>query len=64
MISRMGGRKFVSAVSLALLIGLNSSLGLGMESETLSQMSMIIGAWILGESVIDAASVKGKEKKK
>ena len=44
MLSKLGGRKFVSAVSMALLIGLNSALGLGLESETLHQMSLIVGA--------------------
>ena len=63
MLSKLGGRKFVSAVSMALLIGLNSALGLGLESETLHQMSLIVGAWILGESVIGAASANNGGKK-
>ena len=63
MLSKFGGRKFISAVALALFIGLNNALNLGMESESLNQMSMIVGAWILGESVIDAASANGRSKK-
>ena len=56
LLSKMGGRKFLTAVSMALLIALNESLNLGLEGETLQQMSLILGSWILGESVIDASS--------
>ena len=54
-LKKFGGRKFTSAVALALLIGVNDALHLGLESATLDQMSVIVGAWILGESAIDAA---------
>ena len=55
-LKKLGGRKFTSAVALALLIGVNDALHLGLESATLDQMSLILGAWIIGESAIDAAS--------
>ena len=55
-LTKLGGRKFTSAVALALLIGVNDALHLGLESATLDQMSLILGAWIIGESAIDAAS--------
>lgn len=56
LLSKLGGRKFVTAVSMALLIALNEGLNLGLEGETLQQMSLILGSWIIGESVIDASS--------
>ena len=55
-LKKLGGRKFTSAVALAFLIGVNDALHLGLESATLDQMSVIVGAWIIGESAIDAAS--------
>ena len=58
-LKKMGGRKFTSAVALAFLIAANDSLGLGLDGSpggTLDQMSLILGAWIIGESAIDAAS--------
>tara|TARA_R110000824_G_scaffold73637_2_gene187490 strand:- start:3816 stop:4016 length:201 start_codon:yes stop_codon:yes gene_type:complete len=62
-LNNLGGRKFLTAVSMSMLIGLNEGLGLGMEEETLTQMCMILGSWILGESVIDASSAFKKEGK-
>jgi len=58
-LKKLGGRKFTSAVALAFLIAANDSLGLGLDGSpggTLDQMSLILGAWIIGESAIDAAS--------
>ena len=58
-LKKFGGRKFTSAVALAFLIAANDSLGLGLDGSpggTLDQMSLILGAWIIGESAIDAAS--------
>ena len=59
LLKKMGGRKFTSAVALAFLIAATDSLGLGLDGSpggTLDQMSLILGAWIIGESAIDAAS--------
>ena len=56
MLSKLGGRKFVSAVAMALLIAANDALGLGLEGATINQMALVVGAWIMGESVIDASS--------
>ena len=44
LLSKMGGRKFLTAVSMALLIALNEGLNLGLEGDTLQQMSLILGA--------------------
>ena len=56
MAKRFGGRKWLSCILLVLLCGLNSAFDLGIEKDVLQQIAMIFGAWVLGESVIDAAS--------
>ena len=55
-LKKLGGRKFVTAVSFSLLIAANDSLGLGMAEETLQQMALVLGSWLAGESLIDASS--------
>lgn len=52
-------RKFVSAVSVALLTGLNDGLGLGLEPSTIHWIAGVVIAWIVGESAVDAAHALG-----
>jgi hypothetical protein len=48
-------RKFTTAVCGALLVGLNDSLGLGLEDATIRNIVALLTGWLVGESVIDAA---------
>ena len=55
-LGKFGGRRFVSATALALLIATNDSLGLGMGQESLELMAALVASFIVGESIIDASS--------
>lgn len=55
----LGSRKFTTAIVGALLVGLNDSLKLGLSADTIQNIVLILSAWLVGESAIDAASAWG-----
>jgi N-acetylmuramoyl-L-alanine amidase len=57
---RLTSRKFVLAVTTALTILLNEGLELEIPEETIKYLVMVISAYILGESIVDAGNKKQK----
>jgi hypothetical protein len=55
-LGKFGGRRFCLAVSVALLVGVNDALELGMARESLEIMAALAASFIFGESIIDASS--------
>ena len=56
------GRKFTSAMAVALLATINDAAGFGISEETILIVAGLVGVFILGESAADAASALGKDK--
>lgn len=55
-------RKFILAVTGAILIVLNDGLDLGIDSETVIAFAGLLATWIVGESAVDAKRAGGKNK--
>lgn len=55
-------RKFILAVTGAILIVLNDGLDLGIDSETVIAFAGLLATWIVGESAVDAKRASGKNK--
>ena len=55
------GRKFTAATLFALLAALNDALKLGIEYKTLELIAIMLGVFIGGESLADAASAVGEK---
>lgn len=55
-IKKIGGRKYASMILMVLLVAANDALSLGFEEETLTRITTVVLAWVLGESLIDASS--------
>ena len=53
-------RKFILAVTGAVLIILNDGLDLGIDSETVLAFAGLLAVWIGGESAVDAKRAGGK----
>lgn len=58
------GRKWTSTMVVAALAAFNDALDLGIEHETIMLIAGIVGVFILGESVADAASAFGEKREK
>lgn len=62
--SALSSRKFATAIFGALLVGLNDALKLGLKEDTIQHIVLILSAWIVGESAIDAAGAMGTQRAK
>lgn len=60
--SALKSRKYATAICTALLVGLNDALKLGLREDTIQNIVLILSAWIVGESAIDAAGAMGTQR--